>query len=191
MIRVDDKDVQILELVQNDARLPQAEIGRRVGLSAAAVNERLKKLEQRGIITGFAAIIDPEKIGCGMTAFVEVFIEHPSHETGFIARMREIPEVQEVHHVTGEFSCLLKIKAWDRRTLQHLLLDEINSLPGVRQTRTVISLSTSKEDYRIPIAARRKETEPSRAAARSHSDAKAEPEKAKRTDRAAAKEHDS
>jgi Lrp/AsnC family leucine-responsive transcriptional regulator len=152
-MQFDAKDIQILKIVQSDARLPQAEIGRRVGLSAAAVNERLKKLEQKGVIVGFAAIVDPERIGCGFTAFVEVFIEHPRDEIGFVTRMKEIPEVQEVHHVTGEFSCLLKLKAWDRRTLQRLLLDEITSLPGVRQTRTLIALSTSKEDHRIPIAA--------------------------------------
>jgi hypothetical protein len=74
--------------------------------------------------------------------------------------MKEIPEVQEVHHVTGEFSCLLKIKVWDRRALQRLLLDEINSLPGVRQTRTVIALSTSKEDFQIPLTAPPADREP-------------------------------
>lgn len=150
---IDDKDIQILDLLQTDARLPQAEVGRRVGLSAAAVNERLRKLEQRGFIVGYAAVIDPERIGCDITAFVEVFIEHPRFESEFVSRMKEIPEVQEVHHVTGEFSCLLKLKVWDRRALQRLLLDDINCLPGVRQTRTVIALSTSKEDFRIPLTA--------------------------------------
>ncbi len=159
-MRLDDKDLQILALVQDDARLPQAEIGRRVGLSTAAVNERLRKLEQRGIITGYAALVAPERIGCDITAFVEVFIEHPRFESAFVDRMKQIPEVQEVHHVTGEFSCLLKIKVWDRRALQRLLLDEINSLAGVRQTRTVIALSTSKEDFRIPLAASPTDREP-------------------------------
>ncbi len=150
---LDDKDIRILELVQRDARLAQAEIGRRVGLSAAAVNERLKKLEQRGVIVGFAAVVDAEQIGCDITAFVEVFIDDPRYEAEFVQRMKAIPEVQEVHHVTGEFSCLLKLKVWDRQALQRLLLDDINSLPGVRQTRTVIALSTSKEDFRIPLPA--------------------------------------
>jgi Lrp/AsnC family leucine-responsive transcriptional regulator len=162
---LDAKDIQILALVQQDARLPQAEIGRRVRLSTAAVNERLKKLEQRGVITGYAALVDHVRIGCDITAFVEVFIEHPRYENAFVARMKEIPEVQECHHVTGEFSCLLKLKVWDRRALQRLLLDEINSLPGVRQTRTVIALSTSKEDFRIPLSANHAaEKPPSRAA---------------------------
>jgi Lrp/AsnC family leucine-responsive transcriptional regulator len=160
MQTIDDKDRQILAIVQRDARLPQAEVGRRVGLSTAAVNERLKKLEQRGVIVGYAALVDPERIGCDITAFVEIFIEHPRFESEFVARMKEIPEVQEVHHVTGEFSCLLKVKVWDRRALQRLLLDEINSLPGVRQTRTVIALSTSKEDFQIPLTASPADREP-------------------------------
>jgi Lrp/AsnC family leucine-responsive transcriptional regulator len=170
MDAIDDKDIQILQIIQDDAHLSQAKIGRRVGLSAAAVNERLKKLAQKGVIVGFAAIVDAERIGCGLTAFVEVFIEHPRDEAGFVARMKKIPEVQEVHHVTGEFSCLLKLKAWDRRALQRLLLDEINCLPGVRQTRTVIALSTSKEDYRIPIAARPAVNDSTRAGPRPASD---------------------
>jgi len=165
MRTIDDKDRQILAIVQRDARLPQAEVGRRVGLSTAAVNERLKKLEQRGVIVGYAALVDPARIGCEITAFVEIFIEHPRFESAFVARMKEIPEVQEVHHVTGEFSCLLKLKVWDRRDLQRLLLDEINSLPGVRQTRTVIALSTSKEDFQIPLTASYADREPQSAPA--------------------------
>lgn len=189
MIDLDPKDIQIIALVQQDARLPQAEIGRRVKLSAAAVNERLRKLERQGVIVGYAAIIDPERIGCDITAFVEVFIEHPQYETTFVARVREIPEVQECHHVTGEFSCLLKLKVWDRRALQRLLLDEINRLPGVRQTRTVIALSTSKEDFRIPLSASHPVNEEPRRAARVVSSPAAEPAMARRAGRAAVKEH--
>ena len=150
---LDQRDRDILQIVQSDARLPQAEIGRRVGLSAAAVCERLKKLEQGGVIERYGALLDPSQVGCDITAFVEVFIEHPRHENDFVDKMRTIPEVQECHHVTGEFTCLLKLKVQNRTTLKHVLLDQINALPGVRQTRTMIALETSKEDYRIPLRA--------------------------------------
>lgn len=189
---IDDKDIRILDLLQEDARLPQAEIGRRVGLSAAAVNERMRKLEHRGFIVGYAAVVDPERIGCDITAFVEVFIEHPRFESQFVARMKEIPEIQEVHHVTGEFSCLLKLKVWDRRALQRLLLDEINSLPGVRQTRTLIALSTSKEDFRIPLTSSQpvNPTKPApRRIARAVSVSAGPPAATRRSDRPTAKEH--
>src|SRR5437667_10154611 len=81
---LDDRDRRILTLVQRDAKLPQAEIARRVGLSAAAVNERLKKLEGAGVIRRFTALVNAEALGVPITAFVEVFIEHPRFAPGFI-----------------------------------------------------------------------------------------------------------
>jgi Lrp/AsnC family leucine-responsive transcriptional regulator len=151
---LDDRDRRILALIQRDAKLPQAEIARRVGLSAAAVNERLKKLENAGVIRGFAALVDPHAVGVPVTAFVEVFIEHPRLEPGFIERVRKTDEVQECHYVTGEFSLLLKVRVADMAALQKLLIEELNACEGVRQTRTVIVLSTLKEESYIPTAAR-------------------------------------
>ncbi|MGD8396758.1 MAG: Lrp/AsnC family transcriptional regulator [Candidatus Eiseniibacteriota bacterium] len=150
-MRLDPKDLQILAIVQADCRTPQADIGRRVGLSAAAVCERLKKLEQQSVITGYEARLDPTAVRCDITAFIEVSIEHQRHEDAFVARVLERPEILECHHVTGEFSCLLKIKVRDRLELKRVLLEEINALPGVRQTRTLIALDSPKENARLPI----------------------------------------
>ena len=150
---LDAKDRKILDLVQRDGKLPQAEIGKRVGLSTATVNERLKKLEHAGIIRRYVAIVDPRAVGVSVTAFVEVFIEHPRHEPAFIARVRAMDEVQEVHHITGEFSVLLKVRAAGMEALQKLLIHQLNALEGVRQTRTVIALSTSKEESYISTGA--------------------------------------
>jgi Lrp/AsnC family leucine-responsive transcriptional regulator len=136
--------------VQRDGKLAQAEIAKRVGLSTAAVNERLKKLERAGVIR-YAALVDPAAVGAALTAFVEVFIEHPRHETTFIERMLGLDEVQECHYVTGEFSLLLKIRVRDVEALQALLLHRLNCLEGVRQTRTLIVLSTLKEECLVPI----------------------------------------
>jgi Lrp/AsnC family leucine-responsive transcriptional regulator len=151
---LDDKDRSILSLVQRDGKLPQAEIARQVGLSAAAVNERLRKLEQAGVIRRYGAVIDPRSVGSTIAAFIEVFIEHPRHEAGFIEKMQKLEQVQECHHITGEFSMLLKVRVDDIEGLQSLLVREINGLPGVRQTRTVIVLSTIKEDGFVPTGAR-------------------------------------
>src|SRR5215831_11702696 len=151
---LDDRDQRILELVQHDAKLPQAEIARRVGLSPAAVNERLKKLEQAGVIRRYVAVVDPRSIGVGVAAYVEVFIEHPRHEPGFLERVLAMDEVQECHHITGEFSLLLKVRVRDIAALQELLLAKLNSTEGVRQTRTVMVLSTLKEDSYVPTGAR-------------------------------------
>ena len=149
---LDAKDRKILALVQRDGALAQAEIARRVGLSTAAVNERLRKLEQSGTIRRWAAIVDPEAVGVSITAFVEVFIEHPRFEESFLDRVLKLDEVLEAHHITGEFSLLLKVRARDMTALKGLLLNQLNAQDGVRQTRTVMVLSTSKEESFVPTA---------------------------------------
>ena len=149
---LDERDRKILSLVQRDAKLSQAEVARRVGLSTAAVNERLRKLENAGVIRRYVALVDPRSVGMSITAFVEVFIEHPRHEARFLERLLELDEVLECHHVTGEFSLLLKVRVRDMDGLQQLLLHQINALEGVRQTRTVMVLSTVKEESFIPTA---------------------------------------
>src|SRR5207248_3198729 len=95
---LDLKDRRILSLVQRDAKMAQAEIARRVGLSTAAVNERLKKLEAQRFLRRYVAVVDPKSVGAGIAAFVEVFIEHPRHESGFVEHVLGLDEVQECHH---------------------------------------------------------------------------------------------
>ena len=151
---MDDRDRKILHHVQRDADLPQAELAKRVGLSPAAVNERLKKLEQSGAIRRYTALVDPGTVGAPLAAFVEVFIEHPRHEPAFIEQVLALDEVQECHHITGEFSLLLKVRVRDLASLQDLLLTKLNSFEGVRQTRTVMVLSTLKEDSYVPTGAK-------------------------------------
>jgi Lrp/AsnC family transcriptional regulator, leucine-responsive regulatory protein len=149
---LDDRDRRILQIVQRDATIPQAAIARRVGLSTAAVHERLKKLKARGTIRRFAALIDPQAVGATVTAFIEVFLEHPRFEPAFLARVVKRSEVLECHHITGEFSLLLKVRVSDMKALQHLLLRQLGGQQGVRQTRTVMVLSTAKEDPYIDTA---------------------------------------
>ncbi|MBI1798988.1 MAG: Lrp/AsnC family transcriptional regulator [Candidatus Eisenbacteria bacterium] len=140
------KDRSILALVQRDAKLTQAEIAQRVGLSTAAVNERLRKLDVAGVIRRYAAQVDARAVGAGITAFVEVFIEQPRFEGEFIERVMALDEIQECHHITGEFSLLLKVRVRDMEQLRDLLLHQFNALEGVRQTRTIMVLSTVKEE---------------------------------------------
>src|SRR5437667_1874431 len=115
---LDARDRAILDLIQRDAKLPQAEIAKRVGLSAPAVNERLKKLEHAGVIRRYAAVVAPRAVGATISAFVEVFIEHPRFETAFFDRVLSLDEVQECHHITGDFSLLLKVRVRDMNALQ-------------------------------------------------------------------------
>ncbi len=150
--RVDAKDRRILDLVQRDCTMSQSDIARRVGLSTAAVNERLRKLRERGVIRRFAAIVDPAAVGATITAFVEVFLEHPRFESAFLAHVLQLDEVLECHHITGEFSLLLKVRVRDMRELQRLLLGGLSARKGVRQTRTVMVLSTAKEETHVDTA---------------------------------------
>ena len=150
----DTKDRRLLALVQRDANTSQAELAKRIGLSAAAVNERLKKLEKAGVIRRYVAVVDPQSVGATIAAFVEVFIEHPRFEAAFIERLKKLDEVQECHHITGEFSLLLKVRTRDVQSLQDLLLHQLNGMEGVRQTRTVMVLSTAKEEGYVPTGPR-------------------------------------
>ena len=146
---LDGTDRRILALVQKDASLAQAEIARRVGLSTAAVHERVKKLEAAGVIRRWTAVVDPTAVGAEVCAFVEVFFEHPRFEKGFLERAKKLDAVLECHHITGEFSLLLKVRVGDMPALQELLLEQLSSQEGVRQTRTVMVLSTVKEETYI------------------------------------------
>lgn len=150
---LDRLDYSVLAVLQRDAKTSQAEIGRKVGLSVAAVNERVRKLEARGVIRRYAALLDEVAVGLGITAFVEVSIELPRHERTFVELMQSLDEVMECHYVTGEFSCILKVRVADRQALRTLLLDRINSHEGVRQTRTLMVLETAKETPAVPLAA--------------------------------------
>jgi Lrp/AsnC family leucine-responsive transcriptional regulator len=150
---LDAKDRSILSLIQRDGKMSQALIAQHVGLSTAAVNERLKKLEQAGVIRRFTALVDPKAVGVQVTAFIEVFIEHPRYEEPFIKRILELDEVQECHHITGEFSVLLKVRVRDMESLQRLVISQLNGAEGVRQTRTVMVLSTVKEESYIATGA--------------------------------------
>jgi Lrp/AsnC family leucine-responsive transcriptional regulator len=143
---LDDKDRRILHLVQRDGAMAQSEIAKKVGLSTAAVSERLAKLEKSGVIRRWAAIVEPSAVGASVTAFIEVFFEHPRFESGFIERSQKLDEVLECHHITGEFSLLLKVRVHGMESLQQLLLQQLNAMEGVRQTRTVMVLSTVKEE---------------------------------------------
>lgn len=152
--RLDAKDRRILQLVQRDGASAQAEIAKKVGLSTAAVNERLRKLESSGVIRRWTALVRPEAVGASITAFVEVFIENPRFEPAFLKRVSELNEIQECHHVTGEFSLLLKVRVRDMESLQRLLLEQLAVHEGVRQTRTVMVLSTVKEETYVEPTAR-------------------------------------
>lgn len=148
---MDDIDRKIVRLIQADARQSYADIGAAVGLSVSAVNERLKKLERSGAIRGWTALVDPAAAGCGVLAYVQVLIERPEHEAAFLDLVRSEPAIQECHHVTGDWSYLLKVRAADMAGLEALLAQRIKALPGIPRSHSVIVLSSAKETPALPV----------------------------------------
>lgn len=147
---MDAIDVQMLAMLQENGRVSQHELAKAVGLSAPAVSDRLRKLEERGVIRGYAALLDPRLLGQDIAAFVAVGISGSRHHGDFRARAAERPEVVECHAVTGEGSYLLKVRVGNTPSLEHLL-GEIQSWPGVQRTTTSMVLSTVKETTEVPL----------------------------------------
>lgn len=146
-------DHQILRLLQDNARITQAEIGRVVGLAPSAVLERLRKLEARGVIRGYSARIDPKALDRRLLAFVALRTTDLPGEARVARVIAEIPEVQEVHHVAGDDCLLLKVRARDPEHLSQILRDRLGRVDGVRSTRTTIVLESIKETMALPIEA--------------------------------------
>lgn len=145
-------DGQILTILQSDARISNAEIARQIGLAPSAVLERIRKLEDRGIIRGYRTDIDPRSVDCGLTVFVSV----KTSECGADAEeaLVAIPEVLEVHDVAGEDSYLLKIRTKDTEALGRLLREKIKPIPNVLSARTTVVLQTFKETNALPLSDR-------------------------------------
>jgi Lrp/AsnC family leucine-responsive transcriptional regulator len=150
MITLDEIDLKILKMLQENGRIKRNEIAQATGLSVPSVSERMKKLEDAGIIKGYTAILDSKKLGKDITAFVFVSIDSSKNYPLFIERVIDVDEILECHSITGEGSHLLKVKTENTSTLEKLLA-RIQSWPGVTGTRTNIVLSTIKETTKIKI----------------------------------------
>ena len=147
---LDGTDLQILRTLQQDCKISLARIGEQVGLSAPSVIERIKKLEQGGVIRGYHALLDSRHLGLDVTAFIGVVIDHPRGLGDFEERVASLEGVLECHHVTGQHTLLLKVKTESTSTLEHLI-SRIREIPGVARTETMVVLSTHCERTQVPI----------------------------------------
>jgi Lrp/AsnC family transcriptional regulator, leucine-responsive regulatory protein len=148
---IDETDGVILDLLQENARISQADIARVVGLAPSAVLERIRKLESRGIINGYAALVDPHALDLPMLAFIAVRSEHAPGDDSVAQALAQCPEVLELHHVAGDDCFLVKVRAKDAEHIGQLLRHRFGRIPGVRSTRTTIVLETVKETPRLPV----------------------------------------
>jgi Lrp/AsnC family leucine-responsive transcriptional regulator len=140
---VDEKDRLILDALQQDARATYADVGGRVGLSPSSVHDRVRKMERRGIIRGFRADVDPEKIGLGVAALVSVFPLDPSQPDQLPALLLEFSEVEDCYSVAGHEDYVLKVRARNTGELESFLR-RLSEKAGV-QTRSTVILSTPFE----------------------------------------------
>ena len=149
---LDAIDLKILYILQNDGRRRLADIADEVDLSAPAVMERVKKLEAGGVIRGYQALLDGKKVGKDITAFIGVSVGNQRDIDKFALQMMRYADVLECHHVTGDESFILKVKAANTAALEKLL-GIIRSVEGVTRTVTKIVLSTAKEGLTLEIDA--------------------------------------
>jgi Lrp/AsnC family leucine-responsive transcriptional regulator len=144
-------DQKILTMLQSDARISTAEIARNLDMAGSGIHERIKKLEERGVIRGYLAQVDPIALELGLLAFLHVRTEDPVGGDATARKLASRPEIQEVHHVAGEDCYLVKVRVKDTAALSQLL-KEIGAIPHVRSTRTTIVLETTKESPLLPIS---------------------------------------
>ena len=147
---IDAIDLALIELLQEDARASQATLAKRVGLAPSSVNERIRKLADSGIVTGYQARVSPEAMGYDLLAFIYVGWNEPATEPAFLATIANEPSITEAHHVTGSWNYMLKVRVRNTRMLERLLARVIKSVAGVERTETIIVLSSAKETSVVP-----------------------------------------
>ncbi|MGV3614965.1 MAG: Lrp/AsnC family transcriptional regulator [Fimbriimonas sp.] len=152
---LDEFDLKILAQLQDDARIANAEIARRIGMAPSAVLERVRRLEERGVILGYEARLSPESLGLGLTAFISVRT-NLLDATEQMRQLADIPEVLELHDVAGDDCFLIKVRVKDTQALGRLTREQIGVVPGVTATRTTIVLQTAKESNRSPLPKERR-----------------------------------
>jgi Lrp/AsnC family leucine-responsive transcriptional regulator len=150
---IDQIDLAILDALQRNGHLSHAEVGRMVGLAVSSVNERIRKLVQRGVISGWSARLDPPTLGLDLLAFVYVLIDKPENSSSFLDVIAQVPEVQECHHIASDWNFLLKVRVRNTAAFEALLTNRLKVVPGVVRTQTVISLTTHKETSALPLRA--------------------------------------
>ncbi len=152
-IKLDPIDRKILELLQANSNITNAQLAQEVGLSAAPTLERVKKLETAGVLRSYHAVVDPASVGLGVSTFVMASLKGHNKEniSKFMSAIKEIKEIVECHHVTGQADFILKIVATDIPAYQNLMLEKVTNIEVVDNLQSMVILSTFKDTKQIPI----------------------------------------
>ncbi len=153
MSALDETDRRLLRVLQSDGRITNAELAKRCNLSPAATFERVRRLRERGVIAGYAALLDPAQVDLSLMIFVEVLLDRTTGDVfeTFAASIRRAPEVLECHMVAGGFDYLIKARVKDMAAYRAFLGDVLIAMPGVRETRTYAVLEEVKATVELPI----------------------------------------
>ena len=137
---IDSTDQKILSLLAKNARMPFLEIARECGVSGAAIHQRVKRLENAGVITGSRLLVKPQALGLNVCAFVSISLSEASKYEEVVASLKKIPEVVECHFVTGKYALLVKMYCFDNEHMMEVLLNTIQKIPFIQATDTMIAL---------------------------------------------------
>ena len=143
---MDNTDVLILNALTENARVSASVLSEKVNLSVSAVIERIKKLEGAGVIKQYTTVLDEQKLGLDVTAFICILMDHPRFNEQFTQFARKKSAIVECNYVAGDYDYLIKIRTDSTRSLERLL-DEVKSVPGVGRTKTLLVLSASKQAH--------------------------------------------
>jgi Lrp/AsnC family transcriptional regulator for asnA, asnC and gidA len=149
-VHIDDLDRKILKLITANARIPFLEVARECGVSGAAIHQRVQRLVAVGVIIGSEFLVSPQKLGYNTTAYMGIYLEKVSYDKKVLKQLREISEVVECHHTTGQYAIFIKIQTKTNKHLMKIIDTDLQAIDGIARTETFISL---EEDFKrqIPI----------------------------------------
>ena len=152
-VKLDQTDARILEILQKDSNITNAQLAQDIGLSPAPTLERVKKLENAGVLKSYHAVVDPASLGLGVSTFVMVSLKGHNKENivKFTKAIADIPEVVECHHVTGQADFILRIVCTDIPSYQNLMLDRVTNIDVVDNMQSMVILSTFKDSHVLPV----------------------------------------
>lgn len=150
-VELDDVDLRILDLMQANARLSNADLARELSMAPSAVLERVKKLEQKKVILQYNTAISPTALNQKLLAFIFIKTKEIGSDSSIAAQLAKVPEVQEVHIIAGEDCFLVKVRTADSASLMAMMRKSIKRIPNVLSTKTTIVLETVKEQQQLVI----------------------------------------
>lgn len=144
-LEIDKTDLQILEILMQDAKKPFTEVARRVHVSGGTVHVRMNKMEQAGIVEKTTLKVNYAKLGYDITAFIGIYLEKSALYDQVLSNLKRVPEITSIHYTTGNYSMFVKIHCKDTNHLKEVLHDKIQHVEGIERTETMISLEESLE----------------------------------------------